>query len=84
MNREERKDQVRATRRAIARYGKEGCLRAFSLNENEGEGPASIVAYYNIHNVTTIAAANAAINAGRAISEAHDAAMLALVRAAQF
>lgn len=56
------------TAAAVAKYTKAGCLEAFFLNNVIGEGPHTIAIGYPIPNVTTVAAANAAINAGRELS----------------
>lgn len=53
-----------STQRAIKKYGRDGCLRAFTLN-TEGEGPSTIAHYLGLSGVR---AANAAIDAGREIA----------------
>ena len=55
----------RNVQRAIEKYTLAGCLRACSLNEEYGEGAYAIATLYNVPNVNTVSAADAAINAGR-------------------
>jgi hypothetical protein len=57
----------KSTIRAITRYTESGCIRALILCESHGEGPHTIALTGGIQNVTTVQAANAAINAGREI-----------------
>jgi hypothetical protein len=59
----------RNTRRAIAKYGEEGCRRAFQLSE-EGWGAATIAAVgTNIpESIRTTQQADAAIHAGRELA----------------
>lgn len=57
------------TRRALGRYTPAGCLRAYKLNAIAGEGPATIATAHSIPNVRTVRAADAAINAGRAMTD---------------
>ena len=57
----------RAYQRAIKAYTVMGCLEAYRLNTEMGEGPAAIAALYRIPGVKTARQADAAINAGRYI-----------------
>lgn len=55
------------TRRAIAKYTAEGCVRAYQINRRDGEGASTIALQYSIPNVKTTQQADAAINAGEEI-----------------
>lgn len=65
--------RTRATERAVAKYTESSCIRAFVLNTKMGEGAASIALCHDVANVTTTRAADAAINAGREITERGEA-----------
>lgn len=57
---------ARATRRAVGKYTAQTCLEAYRLSE-QGEGPSNIA--HSFLALRSVAAANAAINAGRELSD---------------
>lgn len=62
-----------ATKRAIAKYSESSCVRAFKIHSTYGEGAYTVAHGYDVANVTTTRAADAAINAGREIVAAGNA-----------
>lgn len=59
----------RNTQRAIDKYTRDGCIKAFVLNTRDGEGASTISLQYDIPNVRTTRSADAAIDAGLEIME---------------
>ena len=57
-------DYSRKTQKAIAKYGKDNCERAFRMHEKDGEGARTIGFYLSL----TTQQADAAIDAGREIA----------------
>ena len=57
----------RTAKASIARYTLAGCLEAYRIHTELGEGASSVALSYNIPNVRTTRQADAAINAGRYI-----------------
>jgi hypothetical protein len=53
------------TIRAITKYGMEACIKAYTANAMHGEGPATVACI--VDGINSVAAANAAIHAGREI-----------------